>query len=323
MNEHALVQSQQPGPDFVIVGPLRAGTTLFRLIMGNHPEIGEIGEFEESVALLSSSGWPSTQHYLQWLDLHRTAVSRKYTLPCDADSYKDIVQAMWTQLTEKQTKPILGCTIHSRIDRILDIWPNTKLICIVRDPRDVCRSCVGMGWYGHPAAASNEWINPIQRWQLARDRLTEDQSVLIRYEDLVREPESVLDRCCTLLGVRFHPDMLTFHESSSYESLDPSLAEQWRRKMDPRTAELIDAACMPTMLNYGYEPSSAEPKPVSAFERCRIRVANRYGRFQFRIRRYGLSLVLQWALAKRLSLNSPWRKSAQERINAIDLKHLR
>ena len=291
--------------------------------MGNHPQIGEIGEFEESVALLGPSGWPTPQHYRDWLNLHRTAVSRNYSIPDDADSYATIVRAMWSQLAQQHHKPVLGCTIHSRIDRILDLWPNTKLICIVRDPRDVCRSCVGMGWYGHPAAATSKWNDPIQRWQHARDRLPDDRHVMIRYEDLLRDPEGELDRCCKLLGLRFHNDMLSFHESSSYESLDPSLAEQWRRKMNPRTAEIIDAACMPTMLDYGYESSSTHPKHANTIERLKIRLGNRYGRLQFRIRRYGLSLVLQWAIAKRLSLRNPWRKRAQQHINAIDIEHLR
>lgn len=323
MSQPASDQSQHRDPDFVIVGPLRAGTTLFRLIMGNHPDVAEIGEFEESVAMLGPTGWPNHQYYRDWLSLHRTAVSRKYAIPDNANSYQSIVHAMWTQLAAKQTKPIVGCTIHSRVDRILDLWPNTKLICIVRDPRDVCRSCVGMGWYGHPAAATNEWIKPIERWQQSRDRLADNQHVMIRYEDLLRDPQSELDRCCKLLGLNFHEEMLSFHESSSYESLDPSLAEQWRRKMDARTAELIDGACMPLMLEYGYQPSSPHPKPASLIERYRIRTGNRYGRFRFRVKRYGLPLVLQWAIVKRLSLSNPMRKDAQQRINAIDLKHLR
>lgn len=324
MDASASTQPEPNAPDYVIVGPLRAGTTMFRLMLGHHPKITEIGEFEESVALLGDYGYPTPEDFRDWLATHRVAQSRNYDLPDTATDYPQIVAAMWTQLAARHpTAKAVGCTIHSRIDRILDLWPETKLICLVRDPRDVCRSCVGMGWFGHAAEATSHWLDPIKRWEQARDRLPPDRWTMIRYEDLLNEPERELSKCTELLGLEYDPAMLNFHESSSYEQLDPKLAEQWRRKMSPRTAEIIDARCVPKMQEYGYAPSVDNPQDASGLESFSIRINNRIGRLRWRIERYGLPLVLSWAIAKRLPITNGWRKKIQSRINEIDRRHLR
>lgn len=324
MSEPRSAQPEHQGPDFVIVGPLRAGTTMFRLMLGNHPQIADVGEFEESVAMLGGSGYPSQKQYRDWLTTHRVAQSRAYDLPESLQNYQSIARSMWSQLArDHEGSKAIGCTIHSRIDRILDLWPDTKLICLVRDPRDVCRSCVGMGWYGHAAMAYPKWLDPIRHWESARDRLPEDRWTLIRYEDLLRDPESELRKCTDLLGVEYDPAMLGFHESSSYEKLDPSLAEQWKRKMSPRCAELIDAQCVGLMRDYGYETSVESPRGPSGLEKLGLRLSDAIGRLRWRIDRYGLPLELSWKIAKRLPITNRWRMSVRNRINEIDHQHLR
>lgn len=316
-------QTSSP-PDFVIVGPLRAGTTMLRLMLHHHPDLALVGEFEESVAMLPDAGFPDARHYRDWLATQRVVQTRAYEIPESLNDYPAIANAMWDQLAAKHDDArLLGCTIHSRIDRILDLWPDIRFICLLRDPRDVCRSCVGMGWYGHPADATPDWLNPIRRWEQTRAKLPDDRWAEVRYEDLLREPEKVLTRCTDLLGVQYHPDMLAFHESSSYEKLDPKLAEQWKRKMTPRCAEIIDARCLPLMQTYGYQPSVPSPRDAGALERLRIKLASKLGRFRWRMNRYGLGLVLSWAIAKRLPITNAWRVRVRTRINDIDRTHLR
>jgi len=310
-------------PSFVLVGPLRAGTTLLHLMLDHHPQIASVGEFEEAAAILSDQGFPDPKHYHAWLAGDRVACSRSYTHAPAVESYQDIVSSMWKQLADGHQEPIIGCTIHSRFDRMLELWPNTKFIHIIRDPRDVANSCVGMGWIGHPAKGSDLWIQIAQRWNQLVERLGPDQWVQVRYEDLLEHPERELERCCKLLDLEYHPQMLEFHKTSTYQPLDPKLAEQWRRKMTPRTAEIIDSACNPWMGMYGYQTSTPDPKPASASEYLSIALTNKYQRFRWRVRRDGLSLVLRWALVKRRKLQSQARASVRRRMNEIDTSHLR
>ena len=46
-----------------IVGPLRSGTTLLRLLVGNHPDIYGIGEFEYSVSQAKGNSWPAIHQF--------------------------------------------------------------------------------------------------------------------------------------------------------------------------------------------------------------------------------------------------------------------
>ncbi len=315
--------SPHDAPSYVLVGPLRAGTTLFHLILNSHPQIASVGEFEEAVEILSNSGWPDLDHYRAWLNQHRVASARNYASQPHASTYAQHAQGLWRQLASKHDKPIIGCNIHSRFDRARDLWPNTKFIHLIRDPRDVANSCVGMGWFGHPAKATPIWLDTVRRWNtLARSVPPEDR-IVVRYEDLLKDPEHELGRCCELLGLSYHPDMLKFFETSSYEPLDPRLAEQWQRKMKPRTAELIDAQCADLMKSYGYTPSTKDPKPANWIESASIALKNRLNRFRWRVERYGVRLVLRWAIVKRLSLAHPLRLATIRRIHEIDTQHLR
>lgn len=309
--------------DFVVVGPLRAGTTLLRLLLDHHPDIACVGEFEEAVSRIGGAGWPDVDEYRLFLAQDRPARAKNLTVDPHTRSYPDLVRSLWDQLAQRTDKPVVGCCIHSRFHRVRDIWPGTKLIFLARDPRDVARSCVGMGWVGEPTSGARYWLEPVDRWLALRETLPPDDFIELRYEDLLRNPEYELGRCCRLLGREFNPAMLAFHESSTYEPLDPKLAEQWRRKMPPRTAEIIDAACKDRMPAFGYEPSTPDPRPAAGAERLRIRAANRLGRLRFRTNRYGLPLTLAWFLAKRLPLGHPLRTRVKLRLNAADASHLR
>jgi hypothetical protein len=308
---------------FVLVGPRRAGTTLLRLLLNNHPSIACVGEFEEAVSQVRDQTWPDLAEFCLYLSQDRPFLSKSVTLDASIENYPALIRSIWDQLAARENKPLVGCCIHSRIDRVRDIWPSTKFIFLSRDPRDVTRSCVGMGWAGEPTSAADQWLEPVDRWIAMRDTLATEDFIEVRYEDLLTNPKHELDRCCQLLGHSFDPAMLDFHETSTYEPLDPKLAEQWRRKMPPRIAEIIDATCRDRMSVLGYELSTPNPRPASSSEALRLKIANRIGRFRWRAKRYGLLLTLSWILAKRLHMSNPWRTKLKSRFNAIDTKHLR
>lgn len=296
---------------------------MLHLILNSHPQIASVGEFEEAVTILDNSGWPKLDHYRNWLSQHRVASARNYAPQPQATTYAQHAQGMWRQLASKHGKKVIGCNIHSRFDRVRDLWPKTKFIHLIRDPRDVANSCVGMGWYGHPVKATSIWLDTARRWNtLAKSIPTQDR-IVIRYEDLLKNPEHELGRCCELLGLSYHPDMLKFFETSTYEPLNPKLAEQWPKKMKPRTAEIIDALCADLMKPYGYPLSTPNPKHAKPLESISITIKNRINRFRWRVARYGFLLTLKWAMVKRFPLTNPLRMATIRQIHQIDTQHLR
>lgn len=320
---HEATPARGGGPDLVLAGPLRGGTTLLRLLMSSHPSIAAVGELEEVVSQAGDHGWPDLDTYRLWLSQNRAALMKGYHAHEHTRTYPELVNAMWEQLAARETKPRIACTIHSRFDRVPDLWPDCTYVFLVRDPRDVARSCVGMGWIGEPTSGASYWTEPVRRWIDLRDRLDPSRYVELRYEDLVRDPEPHLDACCRLVGERYHPDMLTFHERSSYDQLDASLAYQWKLRLSTRQAELIELRSGDLLDRFGYERSVAKPRSPGPGERAGLIVSNRLGRLRWRIERYGLALTLAWTLVKRLPLRSRMRRAIKTRLNAIDTRHLR
>lgn len=313
-----------PSPlHFVIVGPLRAGTTMLRLLMDHHPRIACVGEFEQAVSRCGDAGWPDVSWYRQWLSQDRASTTKGFEIDDSIEDYPSLVRSMWSQLAARSPKPFVGCTIHSRFDRVRELWPDARFIFLVRDPRDVARSCIGMGWVGEPTSGARYWRKPVTRWLKLRETLDPMHFVEVRYEDLLRQPESVLDRCCRLLGERFDPSMLEFSRTSTYEPIDPTLAEQWRRKMNARAAEIIDYECLDAMRRFGYEPSTPTPRPAGWIERLRLSTIHRLGCLRFRLDRYGLRRTLQWQILRRLRIDHPMRMRVRRELNEIDVRHLR
>ena len=60
-------------------------------------------------------------------------------------TYPDLVRSFLQQKKVWDDKPIVGATVHKFFDVTQTIWPDARYIHIVRDPRDVARSCVVIG----------------------------------------------------------------------------------------------------------------------------------------------------------------------------------
>jgi len=304
-----------------VVGPLRAGTTFLRLILGMHPSVHIFGEFEESVALLGDSGWVPPEVLARHLETHRAFLDKRLKKPILPATYPELVLAMWAELAMRTNRPIVGASIHSRFDRCPDLWPTAKYIHVVRDPRDVARSCIGMGWVGNAYYGADIWIGAEQRWDRLVTRVPEEQLFEVRYEELVLEPERVLRSACAFMGVDYDPVMLTYPEHSTYGPPEASLVEQWRRKMKPREAQLVEWRVGEWLEARGY----ARSQPVSAptpSERILLLLQNRVGRARFNVQRLGTGLWIKNRLGSLLP-GTDFQRKVRLEVNDVHRKHLR
>ncbi|MBV9463567.1 MAG: sulfotransferase [Verrucomicrobiae bacterium] len=152
--------------------------------------------------------------------------------------------------------------------------PGGRVIHVVRDPRAVCAS-------KNVRDAKYPWLFMIRHWRKnvlmawrAQQRADPSQLVL-RYEDVVRDPEASARAICSFLKIDFDPKMIeaaefrdgsgqTWNGNSSYQeritTFDAGLAEKWRRVLKPEELRLIEALCAPEMAAFGYELESA-PDP--------------------------------------------------------------
>jgi hypothetical protein len=105
--------------------------------------------------------------------------------------------------------------VYEYIAFLLLHFPRANFVYQVRDPRDMALS-----WKrnpGHPGGvcrAARQW----QADQQASLRLYGElrrlgRARLVRYEDLIAEPERVLGEVLAMMGLAWEPGMLAFHES--------------------------------------------------------------------------------------------------------------
>jgi hypothetical protein len=120
---------------------------------------------------------------------------------------------------EKQGKPRWGdksLNTERYMDDIFAVFPNAKIIHMMRDPRDRYASAKTR-WTemkGRVGAGTAMWLESVK---LARrgQRKYPGHYMVVRYEDLVAQPEQMLHKICDFLGEQYVPEMLTMTMASA------------------------------------------------------------------------------------------------------------
>ncbi len=230
-------------PTFII-GSQRSGTTMFRLMVNNHPEItvphesvfitvfyrrlaeyGDLGEQTNVAKLLSDI----SEHHL--VVRGGLIPSKEAVLAQNPRSYPELVRAIFDCYATAQGKRI-WCDktpyYTEDVDILNTLFPDCSFIHVVRDGRDVALSQMKTSWLPSslPTIA--------QQWQLKTYLARKVGNVLgagrfleLRYEDLVLHTERELRRVCDFLHVNFEPAMLDYHETA--QQVVPSHSLQWHR----------------------------------------------------------------------------------------------
>ncbi|NJO71634.1 MAG: sulfotransferase [Oscillatoriales cyanobacterium RM1_1_9] len=290
-----------------LVGAERSGTTMLRLMLSHHPQIAWCNEFEYVVDQISRDGqWPPLDQYYEWLQTHRIFRATGFELDMGL-TYPQLANSFLVQKRDRTDKPIVGATVHRHFNRLLKIWPDARFIHIIRDGRDVARSNIGMGWAGNVWTGVQRWFEVESLWQTLSHQLTRDRWIEVTYEALISNPEQELTRLCDFIGPTYDPGMLSYSQDSSFEFPDPKYIGQWQRKLSDHQIQLIESKIADLLVARGYELSGLPPIQLSPLAEKQLKLQDWWGRFQFRLNRYGPSLFAQDYLARNLGLKS-WEK---------------
>lgn len=273
-------------PPFFIVGFQRSGTTLLRVMLDSHPDVAipldVVGLWSRYEPRLPEYGDLADDGNLRRLvrDLLDEERIRLWESDLDEDAileclngrrYPDVIAAFYRAYAASRGKRRWGDKDPGnmrRLDRVLEWFPSARIVHIVRDGRDAClshtRQSFGFDDVLPCADAWREqvwWVRRIGRI-LGAGRYHE-----LRYEDLVREPESELRKACVFLGLEFRDEMLRYHEHidrSVPESkrhiwplidrpVQPSAAGRWRREMSPSLRVCFEKRAGEALAEFGYE----------------------------------------------------------------------
>lgn len=299
-----------------VYGALRSGTTVLRLMLDAHPQLSCPGETDFIFDHLISEQPP--RYDMAGLEANRIYRAHEARYP-DRPLPSPTPDAFLARIAgEGIGVPVL----HRHLSKALNVYPDLRVVHLVRDPRDVARSSIGMGWAGTVYHGVGHWIETERDWEACQSRVAPEQSLSVHYEDLIAHPEETLSRICAFAGVTYDPQMLSYAGVSSYDKPDPSLTVQWKRKQTPQQVGLIEGRIGPLLQAAGYAPSGHPPVLPGALEQLRLGLENRRGIWRVRLKRYGLADPLILAASRRLGLTSLARR-AQGRMDETALKYLK
>ena len=163
------------------------------------------------------------------------------------------------------------------IDEILERIPGAKVVCMVRDPRDVVLSQKGK-WKRRSLGADIPLAEAIRSWSnyhpfvmakmwrqaavAARKAADRDAVMLVRFEDLLDEPEATVRAICTHCGIDFAETMLDVarvgssnrEDQSGAKGIDRSRTGSWKNGLSASEIDIVEAATAPLLVESGYSP---------------------------------------------------------------------
>lgn len=303
---------------YIIFGPLRAGTTMFRLMLKNHPRISNPGEFD----YLFTAARPANGSLTLDRDVlfhhhgyHNFGFTADETLGDEA-----LLESLLAQVTAK--KPgIQTINVHHRLDTAVELLEGVKVIKLHRDPRDVARSSLPMGFEATLYHCTQHWIDTERVWDRVKAKLPEDRYLELRFEDLVSDPQGRLAEVCAFMGIDYDPAMLDYGDSSTYEAPDASVAYKWKRSMSAADAALCSCRAQELIRSRGYDVPEGAAAP-GGLARLRLELANKLGKWRFQFRRYGVGLTLGEKVTRWLGMREQNNRFRDKR-NRIVMQYLK
>lgn len=287
-------------PPFFIVGCGRSGTTLLQVLIDAHPAIAIPPEsflFERFTFFLTHekelglSGKDGLNRLIR--SLLRDMRIRQWGLALNPGEFYDsleektaaaVIDRLYSAYAQREGKTRWGDKSPRHmfyLPLIRKIFPEAKLIHLVRDGRDVFAS-LKKTWFGPSSAPETArlWQRYLDAFQTFKREIPETDILEITYENLVTAPERETKKIFTFLGEEppansgrlSDTDRKNFYlgKADHFGSLAGSVTKDkigsYRRSLTPREIEIFEATAGAALLRYGYPQDCQAPKPANAWE---------------------------------------------------------
>ena len=200
-------------------------------------------------------------------------------------TYTEIFKSIFSIIADSRPNAVwVGCKevwIEDFIPVLARCLPETRFICVERDPRAVVASLLALtrsdpSQSAHAPSYMRHWRKSVAltRRYLADPKL-KSRLMLIRYEDLVADPEHGAQRLCNFLDLKFDSAMLALSKegwsgNSSYAHREKNIyqgsLERWKNNLMPKTFATVDFLCGPEMKFTPYKPAASSETDNSVIE---------------------------------------------------------
>ncbi len=220
-----------PSDDFrpiFVMGFPRSGTTLVEAMLSAHPALVGTDEaplVSELIGMAQGmTGVPYPDALTRLTEAHISSMHEAYRR--GAAAHIQPLKLDGHRLVDKLPLNV------PNLPAIRRVFPDAPVVLVRRDPRDAIVSCLMQHFQPGQAIAAFDTPEELARLHLAIDELWCDcvdrlglNTMEIRYEDLVSEPEPHMRRLFAFIGVDWDDCVLRFHENAGDRTIStPSYA---------------------------------------------------------------------------------------------------
>lgn len=279
------VAMHPPDRSFFCLGMAKTGTTLLARVIDQHPRVAVTSEsYPFTPDNLGSLFNPESGHY-RVHGFSNEQVARWHRIwkeAADSETLQDLAQWTGTRFTDLYPfRKTMGEALAAfaartgatwagdswpyymtKLPVLIQAFPGCKFIYNVRDPRAVWYS--GQKWKGRGLG------DKIMGDMVAADQLLERARLgarvhVMRYEDLIHEPEATMRAIWEFLGADFKPQYLQYEPSqdphpnrwqviaNATAGFDPAMTRKWEKHVPSDKRAQIEKVAAAFMQKYGYQ----------------------------------------------------------------------
>jgi len=288
----------QKNSPIIIMGSERSGTNLLRHLLSNHSRLAgpvsphflevfspishfydDLHKIENLEKLFTDMLKLANHPYHDWqLNIKFMEFYQKFV----PKSMIEMYNSMYLAKAEHQGKKrYVSKDIHAWLyaHQIKSVYPKTRFIYVVRDPRDHVRS-----WMKRPIYLLTP-MEAVKKWKRDQNeilRLNFSGGInwhMVKYEDLITNPEDVMSRLLLFLNetvedgcFNTNPENATESRWNDYwknlgQQIIRENKEKFKDGLDMEDIELIETLCFAEMKRFNYKPvSSYSWKPTYKYK---------------------------------------------------------
>ena len=266
-NIPAMTQADSPLRDrlVLVVGARRSGTNWLGRILTTHPQVvglpSETHIFSHGAAPLAER----VQHANPGsMAMGKTFVDRERFLAAVRGLLDEVLLDNLERLGPDARYLLERTPWHVlHLPLIADLYPDARVIHIVRDGRSVGRSLVSMSWGPDTIEeAATEWRDAVQAGR-AGAALMGERYLEVRYEQLLEDPRTRIADLFRWLGLDLDDDTwgAILREAGSEFNVDPASpgvgTDKWRGELSAEDVRAFEAVAGEALAAMGYEPAGA------------------------------------------------------------------
>jgi tetratricopeptide (TPR) repeat protein len=225
------VRLQPPRRIALLGGHPRSGTTLLEQALDAHSDIISLEEtslIHDEIYRPMARDFPPGAGIFQMLDSAPPSV-----LGHLRENYYSCAERLLRQPIGGRLLLDKNPGLNVMVPVLVRVFPETKFLVALRDPRDVVMSCFMQALTLTPASSAyltladtvSQYANVMEFWRAMLPRLGE-QALCVRYEAMVADLPAVARSVLGFLGVGFEDDVLKFYEHARAKRVNsPSCAE--------------------------------------------------------------------------------------------------